>query len=473
MSLTGIGPLLAWRKTTGAYLCARAARARRRRADDGRRCTSPSAPKLGFPAFVAGRRHLRHDDRQGAGRDLRRGAADGDHDLHVRTSPATCRSSGAAPRVRMTQHAARARSSRCSSSSRAPSAATAATSCTSASSRCTSASPARRTTRTRRPRCSPGQSFEVAGVPDALRPQPRMEVDPNKRMIFTDMTRAEGRQGGRAASRRPSSSTRSRRARPRPRSRSAPRSREDVYAIMNSVNPETKVATFRVIVRPFVAWIWLGGMMMMLRRVREHVAVGARGAGRVARARAHAGGRGRGADRRSCSSCSRGAVVFALLAPALAHAQNDSRARCTPARSRWRNAEERQLFSRLLVRVRRLPALAALDLRVLVGRGHAREHPQGARRGQERRSRSRTSYRERFGAKAIAIPEDRGMDRALWALPVAAISLMAVQLFRWGRRWSKDKASSAGCVRRRTRGRAVRARRRLRGRARRRAQALG
>lgn len=38
----------------------------------------------------------------------------------------------------------------------------------------------------------------------------------------------------------------------------------DVYVILNSVNPSNRVATFRVIVRPLVAWIWIGGLLMAL-----------------------------------------------------------------------------------------------------------------------------------------------------------------------------------------------------------------
>jgi cytochrome c-type biogenesis protein CcmH/NrfF len=45
-------------------------------------------------------------------------------------------------------------------------------------------------------------------------------------------------------------------------------------------------------------------------------------------------------------------------------------------------------------------------------------------------------YRARFGAAAIAIPSDRGLDRALWAVPVVAIAVGLGGLFVLGRRWS-------------------------------------
>jgi cytochrome c-type biogenesis protein CcmF len=40
--------------------------------------------------------------------------------------------------------------------------------------------------------------------------------------------------------------------------------REDVYVILNGVNERTGVGSFRVIVRPLVAWIWVGGTLMVV-----------------------------------------------------------------------------------------------------------------------------------------------------------------------------------------------------------------
>lgn len=40
--------------------------------------------------------------------------------------------------------------------------------------------------------------------------------------------------------------------------------REDIYAILDHVDFSTGMATFRVIVRPFVAWIWIGAILMLL-----------------------------------------------------------------------------------------------------------------------------------------------------------------------------------------------------------------
>jgi cytochrome c-type biogenesis protein CcmF len=39
---------------------------------------------------------------------------------------------------------------------------------------------------------------------------------------------------------------------------------QDIYVILNSINPANRVGTFRVIVRPLVVWIWIGARLMLL-----------------------------------------------------------------------------------------------------------------------------------------------------------------------------------------------------------------
>jgi cytochrome c-type biogenesis protein CcmF len=280
----------------------------------------------------------------------------------------------------------------------------------------------------------PGQSFEISGV-TVRYDKSRMEVDPNKRMIFTDMTVLE--HGKEVAHISPAKFIYE-----KPQGTAttevAIRSTlaKDVYAIMNSVNPDTKVATFRVIVRPFVAWIWLGGLMMifgtfvcMSPSVREVL-----GESRE-RARIPAGAAA--AMTGIVLAVLTGAVLFALLSPRLAHAQNDSSSLHAGSVT-MANDEERQLFSRLLCECgdcQRLPLSSCVcswaeDMRAAIRKDLAAgKSPLEVQ----------NDYRKRFGAKAIAIPADSGFDRALWVVPVAGISLMAVQLFRLGRRWARSQ----------------------------------
>jgi cytochrome c-type biogenesis protein CcmH/NrfF len=215
---------------------------------------------------------------------------------------------------------------------------------------------------------------------------------------------------------------------------------EDVYAIMNSVNPETKLGTFRVIVRPFVAWIWLGGMLMMLGTsvsmspsVREVL-------GEVqSRARFPA------AMGATATAVVLGVLVaviaLTLLAPALAHAQNDGSSSLHAGSVTMRNPEERQLFSRLLCECgdcQRLPLSSCVCSWA--------EHMRTRIRDEIAQGKSATQiqeeYRKDFGPQAIAIPSDKGLDRALWAVPVGVIVVMAGFVFRWGTRWKRKSAAA-------------------------------
>jgi cytochrome c-type biogenesis protein CcmH/NrfF len=47
------------------------------------------------------------------------------------------------------------------------------------------------------------------------------------------------------------------------------------------------------------------------------------------------------------------------------------------------------------------------------------------------------SYRAEFGGASLAIPSDRGLDRALWAVPVGLILLAMVLIVMLGRRWQQ------------------------------------
>jgi cytochrome c-type biogenesis protein CcmH/NrfF len=53
------------------------------------------------------------------------------------------------------------------------------------------------------------------------------------------------------------------------------------------------------------------------------------------------------------------------------------------------------------------------------------------------------AYAEQYGVKAIAIPRDQGLDRALWAVPVAAFVAAAGGLTLLGRRWVKKSQAMA------------------------------
>jgi cytochrome c-type biogenesis protein CcmF len=108
----------------------------------------------------------------------------------------------------------------------------------------------------------PGQSLEIKGYRVRF-DGARMETDPSKRMLLADMSilldgKATGNvTPGRFFYAKPPGSTTTEVS-------IHTTLTEDVYVILNRINPATLTGTFRIIVRPFVVWIWIGGIVMLI-----------------------------------------------------------------------------------------------------------------------------------------------------------------------------------------------------------------
>jgi cytochrome c-type biogenesis protein CcmF len=275
----------------------------------------------------------------------------------------------------------------------------------------------------------PGQTMEVRGF--KLRYDgTRMEVDPNRRMIFTDLSvlhhdkRIAGLSPAKFIYSKPQDTA---------TTEVAIRSTltEDIYAIMNQVQPQTKAATFRIIVRPFVAWIWLGAMFLILGTsisaapsVRE--VLGEAGARKGARGPVPA------MATTLFLILATGALLFGWSS--FASAQADGSSSLHAGSVTMHDPHEKQLFERLLCMCgscQRLPlstcsCSVADDLRAKIrGKIAAGVTDLDIQK----------DYREEFGAQSIAIPSDKGLDRALWAVPIAAIAMAAGLLIWRGRKW--------------------------------------
>jgi cytochrome c-type biogenesis protein CcmF len=271
----------------------------------------------------------------------------------------------------------------------------------------------------------PGQFLEVGGYRFRY-DGPRMERDEAKRMVFADMTVFKnGSEVGRVAPAKFIYTSMP----DMPTTEVAIRTSlgTDLYVIMNAVNPETKLGTFKVIVRPFVAWIWIGGLVLILGAfvtmapsIRELL-----GSAFSRNAKA--------------ALVVLGLVASASLMPANASA-DDSSSSLHAGHVEIHDARERHLFSRLLCMCgdcQRLP----LDT-CACGVADATRDEMRARleRGESFAS-IEESYRAQYGPKALAIPSDKGLDRALWAVPVVAILLAGAGLVRLARRWASRSAA--------------------------------
>jgi cytochrome c-type biogenesis protein CcmF len=281
----------------------------------------------------------------------------------------------------------------------------------------------------------PGQMMDVG--PYQIRyDRPRMELDTAKRMIFTDMTVLEN---GKVLGHIEPAKFIYRTHPEMPTTEVAIRStlRDDVYVIMSSVNPENKLGTFRVIVRPLVAWIWIGGLMLLfgafvaispsIKELLESVQSPLRAGGGVARP--------------ALASWLAWLLGILLTLGVIGAAAAQDSSSLMAGNVTMKTPEEKQLFDRVLCQCggcARLPLSSCIcewaekkrsELLLDLAAGKSVSELQAA-------------YAEQYGVKAIAIPRDQGLDRALWAVPVAAFVVAAGGLTMLGRRWVKKNQAN-------------------------------
>jgi cytochrome c-type biogenesis protein CcmF len=276
----------------------------------------------------------------------------------------------------------------------------------------------------------PGETMDI-GKHTVRYDQPRMETDPNKRMIFTDMTLLDksGNEDGQVAPGKFIYRTHPQ----MPTTEVAIRSRpsEDVYVIMSTVDPSTQRGTFRIIIRPLVAWIWFGGIVLLFGALLGMWPTGREllrdEAPRVRRFR---------------FSPATAVVGLAILVATMiawvgvASAQNDSSSSLHAGSVVINDPVERQLFGRLLCQCgdcARLP----LDTCACGWADDKRIEVRERLAAGEEPTKIQESYRAQYGAAALAIPSDKGLDRALWAVPVAAMVLAVGFIVVLGRRWQR------------------------------------
>lgn len=286
----------------------------------------------------------------------------------------------------------------------------------------------------------PGETMEVGGF--TLRyDDSRMEVDANKRMVFADMTvMVDGREVARVSPAKFIYRTHPDMPTSEVAIRSTPAA--DLYVILSTVDPDTHRATIRAIHRPFVMWIWLGGLVLLF---------GTFIAGFPSLREILGDSRSTSAAPSRPTAAAAAAAVLLIAGGVLwvnsAHAQSDSSSSLHAGTVEINDPTERQLFERLLCMCgdcQRLPLSScgcafAEDLRADL-------------RGELAAGRTvpelQADYRTRFGAAAISLPTDSGLDRALWVVPLSGLALALGVLLAVGRRWqrrgARDLASDTG-----------------------------
>ena len=270
---------------------------------------------------------------------------------------------------------------------------------------------------------------------------PRMEVDNNKRMIFADIRVLEGgKEIGKLSpakfiyKKMPDS--------PTTEVAMLHSIRDDLYLVVGSINPETKVASLQIHLNPLVGWIWLGGIIIIfgsmlcmwpdLEPEESRVWQVVRGAGAIA------------------TSITLGVVLALLPVPAFAQSTSSQHSGSVHID----DMKEKHLFGSLR-------CMCGTCARELLSSCACSTADATRDRMRTRLAKGETAeqiideYVKEYGTASLAIPPNEGAMRLIYVAPVAALVGggigLGVVLRRWRANASKDggntesaEASNAG-----------------------------
>jgi cytochrome c-type biogenesis protein CcmF len=280
---------------------------------------------------------------------------------------------------------------------------------------------------------SPGQSYQV-GDYTMTYVRERMEVDNNKRMVFADV---DVLKNGKLLGHMQPAKFIYKKSPESPTTEVAIEHRlgDDIYIIVGSINPETKIAAFQIHTNPLVSWIWIGCIVLImgsfvcmwpqLELGESRVWLGARGVAATA-----------------------GSIFFGIMLAATpaAHAQTTM-----PGMDgnsgviRIDNDVERGIFSslRCMCGDCQRDLLSTCPCNAPHGAEWAREMIRAKLKAGETRDQIMEEYATEFGAEALAVPPNTGIFRAIWLIPVLGIGLGAFGVGRMVRRWRQGDAAKA------------------------------
>ncbi len=288
---------------------------------------------------------------------------------------------------------------------------------------------------------APGQTYQVERLTLEYA-GPRMEVDNTKRMIFADIKVYEN--GTSRGTLSPAKFI----YKKMPESPTTEVSmlhsiRDDLYIVVGTVNPQTKMASLQIHLNPLVGFIWFGCIILIcgsficmwpeLRPQESRAWQFARGSAAVA------------------ASTMLGILLAIMPHPAFAQQTSSSLHSGTV---RIENEKERELFGQ----VRCMCGTCARDLLTTCACSTAEDARNAIRaklRAGETRDQILLAYQKEYGSESMAIPPNTGAMRAIYAVPLAAILGggvgLGVLLHRW-RAKSKTAPVDAGTGNARPRG---------------------
>jgi cytochrome c-type biogenesis protein CcmF len=264
----------------------------------------------------------------------------------------------------------------------------------------------------------PGQSYEVSGY-SLTYVGARMEVDNNKRMVFADV---DVYKDGRLRERLQPAKFIYKKQPDSPTTEVAIGHglRDDVYVIVGTINPSNKnLAAFQIHVNPLVTWIWIGCLVLIggsvicmwpqLEFGESRVWAGARGVAATA-----------------------ASVVFGIMLAATPAARAQTMVHTGTVHIE--SDLERSIFASLRCMCGSCPR-DLLSTCPCETADEARANIRAKILAGETRDRILAEYMDEFGAEALAVPPNRGVLRAIWAVPIVGIGLGAFGLARLMRRW--------------------------------------
>jgi c-type cytochrome biogenesis protein CcmF len=273
---------------------------------------------------------------------------------------------------------------------------------------------------------TPGQTYQV----ERLTVQyvgPRMEVDNNKRMIFADVRVLEnGKEIGKLNpakfiyKKMPES--------PTTEVSMLHSIRDDLYLVVGSINPETKVASLQIHLNPLVGWIWFGAIILIFGSficMFPELDPNESRAWRVVR--------GTGAV---ATSITLGILLALLPVPAFAQGTATQHAGSV----QMDDPKEKAVFGALRCMCGTCP-------RELLSSCSCSTADQTRERLRARLAKGESTqsiideYTAEYGTAALAIPPDKGAMKAIYVAPLFAIAGGGIALAFVLRRWRANEAS--------------------------------
>lgn len=273
----------------------------------------------------------------------------------------------------------------------------------------------------------PGDTYQIERY--TLRYEgPRMEVDNTKRMVFADVTVLKG---GKDVGTLSPAKYIYKKMPESPTTEIATLSafKDDLYLVLGSANPETKVASFQIHLNPLVSWIWIGCFVFFLFGcvicMWPELEPGESRAWRAAR---------------GVSAITAAIILGVILAllPAPAFAQSRA-SQHSSGSVQIDNMKEKQIFGQLRCMCGDCPR----ELLSTCGCSDASETRSELR---ARLAKGDTpeqiidDYVKEYGTASLAIPPNSGVMRAIYLVPIFAAVGSGLGLYLVLRRWRGNAA---------------------------------